>query len=80
MRKSELTREKQRLLWEEPIMARDYACYSDGWDDENHMADDYFDSRPDYREKNRRRVDRIIENFDGQIWENREKARRNKGY
>ena len=35
-------------------MARDYACYSDGWDDENHMADDYFDSRPDYREKNRR--------------------------
>ncbi len=54
-------------------MARDYACYSDGWDDENHMADDYFDSRPDYREKNRRRVDRIIENFDGHIWENRER-------
>ncbi len=63
-------------------MARDYACYSDGWDDESHMADDHFafDSRPDYREENRRRVDRIIENFDGQIWENREKARRNKGY
>lgn len=61
-------------------MARDYACYSDGWDDESHMTDDHFASRPDYREENRRRVDRIIENFDGQIWENREKARRNKGY
>lgn len=45
--------------------------------DDDHFA---FDSRPDYREANRRRVDRIIENFDGQIWENREKARRNKGY
>ena len=41
-------------------MARDYACYSDGWDDESHMADDHFASRPDYREENRRRVDRII--------------------
>ena len=55
-------------------MARDYACYSDGWDDESHMADDHFASRPDYREENRRRVDRVIENFDGQIWENREKG------
>lgn len=56
-------------------MARDYACYSDSWDDESHMADDHFafDSHPDYREANRRRVDRIIENFDGQIWENRER-------
>lgn len=61
-------------------MARDYDAYLEGLHEENHMADDYFDSRPDYREKNQRRVDRIIENFDGQIWENREKARRNKGY
>lgn len=44
------------------------------------MADDHFDFRPDYREKNRRRVDRIIENFDGHVWENRERNRRNKGY
>lgn len=61
-------------------MARDYDAYLECLHEENHMADDYFDSRPDYREKNRRRVDRIIENFDGHVWENREKARRNKGY
>lgn len=61
-------------------MARDYDAYLEALHEENHMSDDHFASRPDYREENRRRVDRIIENFDGQIWENREKARRNKGY
>lgn len=32
-------------------MARDYDAYLEGLHEENHMADDYFDSRPDYREK-----------------------------
>ncbi len=63
-------------------MARDYDAYLEALHEENHMSDDHFgfDSHPDYREENRRRVDRIIENFDGHVWENREKARRNKGY
>lgn len=63
-------------------MARDYDAYLEALDEENHMSDDHFgfDSHPDYREKNRRRVDRIIENFDGHVWENRERNRRNKGY
>lgn len=62
-------------------MSSNYDAYLQALHEENHMCDDHFgfESHRDYREENRRRVDRIIENFDGHVWENRERNRRNNG-
>ena len=49
-------------------------------DGENSMSENGWGTHSDYYDDRKRRVDRIIENFDGHVWENRERNRRNKGY